>query len=180
MEMLSLCSCCFCLVEDSWSKDKVSLRTMASDDEQRIAQTAWMSDIYTGVSFVLSGVTLQNNSFLDVDDIPSIPRNGGARVSDNVLLCRTDLVKCCNSVLNNLSVPLGDWYYPNGSIVEFDIHVYNESDPPGPSAFRRNRGQSVVRLWRRGDPSERGHFRCEIPNAANVSQNIYVNIRELN
>ena len=140
-----------------------------------------MSNVYTGVSLTLSGVTLQNNSFLDVNDIPSIPINEGTGVnSDNVLLCHTDLVECCNSGQENVAVPLGDWYYPNGSIVEFDVRVYNSNVPLGPPLFRRNRGQSVVRLWRRKSPSERGQFRCEIPNAANVNQTIYVNICELN
>ena len=100
----------------------------------------------------LVGVTLLNNSFVDFDDIPSLfLGGGGAQDSDNVLLCHTDLIQCCNAVLVGGGVSLGEWYYPNGTIIAFDSVG---------ATFRRNRGQSVVRLWRRDNPPERGRFHC--------------------
>ena len=33
-----------------------------------------------------------------------------------------------------------------------------------------------MRLYRQGSPTERGRFRCEIPNAINVNATLYVNI----
>ena len=122
--------------------------------------------MYAGVSLSLSGVTLLNNSFVDVDDIARLSTPGGALDSDNVLLCRTDLMECCHKQ------QLGSWHYPNGSRVDFDVG----SESP---VFRRNRGQKVVRLWRRSDPSERGCFHCELPNTDNITQTISVNICKL-
>ena len=116
-------------------------------------------------------MTLLNDSFVDFEDIPSLSlEGGGAQDSDNVLLCHTDLMQCCNAVQDNVDVALGEWYYPNGTVVAYDSMG---------ATFRRNRGQSVVRLWRRDNPPERGRFHCEIPNAANINQNIYVNICKL-
>ena len=46
--------------------------------------------------------------------------------------------------------------------------------------FYRNRDTEIVRLSRQGDPpeTERGHFRCEIPNADGDMVTMYVNIGE--
>ena len=99
---------------------------------------------------------------------------------DAALLCVTDLVDCCES-----PQPRGDWFYPSGSVVQFDGLPLN-------AVFRTNRGQNElnsngrqfygsVRLWRRYSPPERGRFHCELPSAANPSVNhiLYVNIGEL-
>jgi hypothetical protein len=42
--------------------------------------------------------------------------------------------------------------------------------------FFRNRFQSVVRLLRVGQPLETGFFRCEVPDASNTNQSLYVNV----
>ena len=88
-------------------------------------------------------------------------------------MCVTDLEACCESP------PHGDWYYPDGSRVSLVLDV---------ATFQTNRGQNEVingqqfhgsvRLWRRYTPPERGLFRCEIPDANSVNQNLYVNICE--
>ena len=141
----------------------------------------WFAD---GVSLELLGLTLPNNSFVDFDDVLK-PEMGIVPPPDNrlsplTLQCLTDLVDCCNSPYTQC----GEWYYPNGTVIDFGA---------GNATFRRNRGPngphgpggqmvySVVRLWRRGIPPERGRFRCEIPNAANssVSQILYAHIHEL-
>ena len=56
------------------------------------------------------------------------------------------------------------------------------------AAFQVNRGPNeeingqtvydTVRLYRRYTPAGRGHFHCELPNAAGVNQILYVNICE--
>ena len=121
------------------------------------------------VSLELLGVTLPNNSFVDFDDIPEY--SDGLNPNDynyrQTMFCRTNLAPCCNPP------PVGEWYYPNGSALEFDA---------GGTTFRRNRGTGVIRLYRRSSPTERGRFRCEIPNAAdpNINQTLYVHICELN
>ena len=70
-------------------------------------------------------------------------------------------------------------YYPGGSRVTGG----------GGGTFQTNRGQNEdyngqqfygsVRPWRFYTPLERGLFHCELPDASNVVQTLYVNIREL-
>ena len=143
--------------------------------------------LLVGVSLKLQGVPIPNNSLVEFGDIlyrtnysPLLedPTNDNATLHDGALLCVTDLVDCCESP------PHGDWYYPDGQIVQSDGYPLN-------AVFRRNRGQNEekngrqfygsVRLWRRFSPTERGRFRCELPSAANpsVNQTLYVNIGEL-
>ena len=79
----------------------------------------------------------------------------------------TDLVACCESQ------GLGNWYFPGGGSGDGGI-------------FQTNRGQNEVRngqqfygsvrLWCQYTPQERGLLRCELPDAKNVNQNLYVNI----
>ena len=132
-------------------------------------------------------MTAPNNSLVGFGDllyrttsVPELedPSNNNTMLHDESLLCVTDLVDCCES-----PQPRGDWFYPNGRVVEFDGFPRN-------AVFRANRGQNVmrngrqfygsVRLWRRFTPTERGRFRCEIPSAANpnVNQTLYANICE--
>ena len=87
-------------------------------------------------------------------------------------MCVTDLVACCETE------GLGNWYYPDGRRVSGQ----------GTATFRTNRGQNKVlnnqqfygsvRLWRRYTPAERGLFHCELPDASNTVQTLYVNICE--
>ena len=126
---------------------------------------------------------------MDIDDVMytspqatccrDLPSNTNPR--DEALLCVTDLMDCCESP----HTVRGDWYYPNGTRIEFN--------PTTPVTFRANRGPSVkmngrtqiygsVRLFRRfGLPPGRGRFRCELPDAAdqNVNQTLYANIGEI-
>ena len=139
-----------------------------------------------GVYLKVQGVKVPNNSLVDVGDIlyrtirePELedPSNNNATLHNAALLCVTDLVECCESPRR------GDWFYPNGSRVEFDGN-------PDNAVFRANRGQKEmrngrqfygsVRLWRRYSPTQRGRFRCEIPSAAdsNVNQTLYINVCE--
>ena len=136
------------------------------------------------VSLKVQGVRVPSDSLVDFGDLlyrvnyEPDPSNNNTMLHDEALLCVTDLVECCES-----PQPRGDWFYPDGSVVEFDGNPDNK-------AFRANRGQNEfrngrqfygsVRLWRRFTPTERGRFRCEIPNAANpnISQTLYANICE--
>ena len=121
----------------------------------------------------LNGVTLPSDSLVNFDDIPNLSTGGGV-ADDSVLNCRTDLEACCNMGAQMLPAALGEWYYPNGTALPF------VTSPVGGTTFRRNRGSMIVRLWRRATPTERGRFHCELPNAQNVNQTVYVNICELN
>ena len=128
-----------------------------------------------GVSLQLRGEIVPNNSLFNLDDLQyhtdnNQPTNANGQ---QTLMCVTDLKDCCDTE------QLGNWYYPDGRTV-----VYNT----GGATFQRNRGQNEtigsqnfygsVRLWRRYTPTERGLFRCELQDAENVVQNLYVNICE--
>ena len=127
-----------------------------------------------GVSLQLRGQTIPNNSLVNLDDF--LYRTNSEQPTNvnglQTLMCVTDLVACCETQ------GLGNWYYPDGNIVT----------GVGSPTFVTNRGQNEaingqqfygsVRLWRRYTPTERGLFRCELPDANGVNQNLYVNICE--
>ena len=109
----------------------------------------------------LNGVTIPNDSYVLLRDIGR---------DDISLNCNTDRSGCCRASGQ------GHWYHPDGSQVgsftqEFAID-------PAQNFFSRNRDSGVVRLHRNGNPTERGRFRCEIPNAAGDVVIMYVNIGE--
>ena len=86
------------------------------------------------------------------------------------ILCNTDRSDCCRISAH------GHWYLPNRTVVG----VYSQLivTNPGGGFFARNRGDGIVRLYRFGNSSERGQFRCEIPNASGNTETRYVNIGE--
>ena len=109
-----------------------------------------------GVWFALNGTTYQNNSLVTLEDIGEWP---------DALLCVTDYTACCRPPYTGYSTA-GNWYFPN------------ETRVPSPGnrwEFCRSRGQMVVSLHRsRG--GEEGIYRCEIPDARNVTQTIYIGV----
>ena len=122
---------------------------------------------------------------MDFDDILNTNLNPipGDMLSLQTLRCQTDLVECCHEPYPKH----GNWYLPGNT-----MPLLFDPQPAGGATFRRNRGPSVVndageittpgvlQLWRRDNPPERGRFRCEMPNAANITQILYFHIRELN
>jgi hypothetical protein len=142
-----------------------------------------------GVSLKLFGVTILNNSLVDIDDIlyrapldgfREHPTNDNPELHDQALLCVTDLEDCCNTP----HTVRGDWYFPDGNVVPID-------SPSWISTFQQNRGPNEfvngrqfygsVRLFRQwSGPQGRGRFRCELPSAAdpNTTDILYANIGE--
>ena len=108
----------------------------------------------------------------------TIPDDGSVLASDigegdlNSLLCHTDRSGCCRRSDGEAH---GEWYFPGepGDQVQVEGMQIGASD-----FFHRNRGTGVVRLNRRGNPSERGRFRCEVMNDAGDMVTVYVNIGE--
>ena len=97
----------------------------------------------------LRGKTYLNNSNILITNI--------GEGDSGAVLCHTDLEDCCRSDETNNSLPLGQWIYPDLSIVS--ISASNED-------FFINRDTSLVRLNRRGNStSPTGKFCCEIPDA---------------
>ena len=94
----------------------------------------------TGATLSLRGAAIENNSFVNVDDI-----------GDNnevALLCHTDKYDCCRYPYRS-----GEWFYPDGSQVGAYVSYNGVTD-----FFYRNRDYSVVRLLHVGSPSVRGQF----------------------
>ena len=103
----------------------------------------------------LRGTIYQNNSLMALEDIGE---------GDDALLCLTDQIACCRRPYTLL--PLGNWFFPNGTRVP---SINNQWD------FHRTRGQMVVRLHRRRGRVT-GIYSCEIPDAMNVNQIIYIGV----
>ena len=118
----------------------------------------------------LNGLTLPNDSLVDIDDIPDDASVGFVTAVATALMCRTDLFTCCSAGQQGLPQNLGEWYHPDGSGVTFN---------DGNAKFRINRQRSDINLWRTGHPMQQGRFRCELLDAQNVNQIRYVNICEL-
>ena len=88
---------------------------------------------------------------------------------DGALLCLTDQPACCRPPYTGVNgSALGNWFFPNGTNLSTGS-VTSRWD------FYRTRGQSVVLLHRRrGGVS--GIYSCEIPDAMNVTQAIYIGV----
>ena len=100
---------------------------------------------------------------MDVDDIGE---------GDDALLCHTNNTGCCTNYMGQKRD--GEWY--SSCNQDNNMIVGTLGDPARNKAFYRNRSSSIVRLNRRGSPSKRGCFRCEVPDDNNVTQTIFVNI----
>ena len=113
-----------------------------------------MASSSPGVRFALNGTTYQNNSIVTLEDIGE---------GDDALFCLTDLTACCQP---GSTSDLGNWFFPNGTRVPSSGNNWD---------FHRTRGQSVLRLQRRRG-GEDGIYHCEISDAMNVTQTIYVGV----
>ena len=84
---------------------------------------------------------------------------------DGALLCITNQTACCSSNYAG-GLALGNWFFPNGTRVPSKGNNWD---------FFRARDQMVVRMNRRRGGVE-GIYRCEIPDAMNVTQTIYIGV----
>ena len=109
------------------------------------------------VRFSLKNVMHQNNGLVTLEDIGE---------GDDALLCITDNTACCGRAQSPGGVVLGDWYYPNRTIVPNNGDGWN---------FYRNRGSSVVRLNKRGE-GVTGIYHCVIPDTVGADQTIYIGV----
>ena len=100
-----------------------------------------------------------NNSNVTLEDIGE---------DDDALLCITNLAACCRPPYTGDMVPgaIGNWFFPNGTRVPSSGDQWD---------FHRTRGQMVVCLHRRRG-GEEGVYRCEIPDAMNVNQTVYIGV----
>ena len=118
--------------------------------------------LHLGVRLMLSGTATPNHGYLLLENIGE----GG-----NALLCITNNTACCSRAQVPGEGILGNWYYPNGTVVP-NLLINNQSLQWG---FYRNRGPRVVRMHRRRG-GVTGIYRCEIPDANGVYQRMYVGL----
>ena len=140
-----------------------------------------------GVSLQLHGVTIPNNSLVDIDDLlyrtsgDPHPTNANG-LHNQTLACVTDLEDCCDSP----RTVRGDWYYSDGRVVQSgDENPYSNTFLKIRGANEVLNGQQLhgsVRLYYRwSNPPGKGRFRCELPstNDPTVNQTLYANVGEL-
>ena len=109
----------------------------------------------------LNGITYQNNSLVTLEDIGE---------SDNTLFCITNQTACCRPPYtgeNAFSVK--NWFFPNNT------RVPSRNVNGTQWNFYRERGQMVVRLYRRRCGVD-GIYYCKIPDSLNVTQTIYIGV----
>ena len=86
---------------------------------------------------------------------------------DDALLCVTNQTACCRPPYTGENgSAVGNWFFPNGIRVPGSIDQWD---------LYRTRDQMVVRLNSRSGGVE-GIYRCEIPDAMNVTQSIYIGV----
>ena len=106
---------------------------------------------------ILRGRPYRINSNVTLEDIGE---------GDDALLCITNQTACCRPPYTGETGPaLGNWFFPNGTVV----FSGDQSD------FFGTRGQMVVRMNRRRGGVE-GIYRCEIPDAMNVTQTKHIGV----
>ena len=109
------------------------------------------------VWFSLSGTTYQNNSCVPLEDIGE---------GDDALFCMTNFNACCRPLYTGTGSALGNWYFPNGSVVSSSGKMWD---------IYRTRGQMVVSVNRRRG-GVAGIYHCVIPDSTNVNQSIYIGV----
>ena len=117
-----------------------------------------------GVRFSLRGITYQNNSLVTLEDIGEWK---------DALLCVTDQPACCrHSFTGEMGPAIGNWFFPNGTRV---LNFYANYTTRMQWDFFRTRGQMIVHMHRRRGGVD-GIYRCEIPDAMNVTQTTYIGV----
>ena len=82
----------------------------------------------------------------------------------------TDQPACCRPPYTGaIGSAIGNWYFPNGTIVPSEAVNDTSGD------LYRTSGQMVVRMHRRRG-GVTGIYHCERPNAVNITQAIYIGV----
>lgn len=130
--------------------------------------TAQLSSIHAeGVWVSILGANVTKDGYVAFSDI--IEKGGN-------LHCNTNKMDCCASTIRTMRY--GEWYSPNNNRVK-----YGSSN--NGATFLRNRGQRFVGMYcsqcstHDDNSPPRGRYHCTVPNASNVSQTYYINIRRL-
>ena len=108
-----------------------------------------------------STIITTNNAEILITDIGE-----GATGHPPTLTCHTDLIECCRNGDTGGQGGMGEWYYPNGSVVQNNAG----SIAAGGGFYRVRDAPQVVRLARRDSVmppvlSPIGSFCCKIPTS---------------
>ena len=113
----------------------------------------------------------------------AIPEHGIVTL-DNIgidgaaLRCVTDNTSCCSTSQTQGVGRFGQWYFPNGTAVPNPNALSDETGMtvlPADLALYRTRDDRVV-LLHHNFGGVNGMYRCEIPDASGVTQNLYIGI----
>ena len=138
--LIQLRDVCLCIINDKRMMLLVSLSLLFWSALEIQSQT--LSSPY--LSF--KGNNLPNNSYVDISQI------GEAYGSSDSVQCISELDYCCN---NHSSRLIANWYFPNGTQLNF---------PGDPGNIYESRGTHRVDLRRRGMAnSPTGIYCCTIP-----------------
>ena len=111
--------------------------------------------MFPGVYLSLNGDIIPNHGYVVISDIGS--------TDNTALLCHTNHPATFGGGSNSG----GDWFAPDGT-------RFSGLDIPG---FVRNRSPMLVILQRRNDGTpEHGIYHCEVENADNIIQTLYVGL----
>ena len=94
------------------------------------------------------GNNIPNNSYVDLNTVR-------VTIDTNTVQCHTDLITCCSM---GQGPDRGDWYFPNGNILDFYGYVYER------------RSAQRVDVYYSGSDGTSGIYRCDIETNA-VSDN---------
>ena len=91
----------------------------------------------------------------------------------NALICLTTLMECCRGSDTNGAGSMGNWMFPDGSLVPSRSRGASISRLRGPSSVLLHRINNAM--------SPSGVYTCEIPDADNTNTelNIYLYIGQL-
>ena len=114
----------------------------------------------TGVILLWQGVQFPNNSVLSIEYIGE---------GEHALVCQTDRRPCCRTYRR-----VGQWYYPNGTIVPIEGAGY--------TFYRDRSDKGEVRLHQRaGDDyttylTATGLFCCVLPDASSIYHTLCIGL----
>ncbi len=115
-----------------------------------------------GLGFYLNGQMYPNNSIVTITDI---------EVGDNALFCLSNSSSCCRS---RDGMARGQWFLPGGS-----SSISGNGESFSMANFSRSRRPSAVLLNRRNNAiGPEGLYRCDVIDARNITQTLYIGINQ--
>ena len=103
------------------------------------------------------GVSYPNNSVLSLNDIGDIS-------TGSAIFCTTNRSPCCSH-----PVRVGQWYYPDGSMVPNNV--------AGKDFYRGRGDDQTIHLSRRNNTqTPTGSFCCELPDNSDVNHTLCVHL----